>query len=167
MASFKISNGGPDREPIIDAIHRLYLGIDANDLELFTSGFTEDAEVDLSNVNMGGQPMTTLKGLQEDLVPKIFNFLGPFGTSHATTTIRVDKQSADLAVVTYLIVAQHWKPSDTVHPVLPIYYTMSNRYASTVVRINGDVWKVKKTVAESLWALGDPTVMGGLDLLAE
>ncbi|KAF9871952.1 hypothetical protein CkaCkLH20_10584 [Colletotrichum karsti] len=166
MASFKISNGGSDQEPIIDAILRLYLGIDTNNLDLFTSGFTEDAEIDLSNVSMGGQPMTKLQGLREDIVPKVLNFLGPFGTSHSVTNFRVDKQSPDLAVVTYIIVAQHWRPDDASKPVLPIHYTMSNRYTSTVVRVDGDLWKVKKTVAESLWALGDAAVLGRLDLLA-
>ncbi|KAH6955749.1 hypothetical protein BKA56DRAFT_434034, partial [Ilyonectria sp. MPI-CAGE-AT-0026] len=148
-----------EREAIIDSLLRLYAGLDSNDHDLFTSAFTNNIEIDLTKVHMGGQPMTTMKGLHENVVPKVLHFLGPFGTSHALSNFRVIKESPDTASVEFTIVAQHWRPGDASEPILPIYYTMSNKYAAKVVRMEGDLWKVQHMQGWSLWALGDPTLL--------
>lgn len=146
------------REAILDAITRVLVALDRNDVELFNSAWAgDDVFVQIGT----GDDKKVLPNLA--LIRKVvFDRVGPMDTTHSYTSPRVDVQDgADTAVLTATSLAQHCPPGRGKEPDGP-KYLVGGEYTANLIRDSADgVWKIKKWTLEIRWTQGDASILDG------
>ncbi|CAK7243192.1 MAG: hypothetical protein STHCBS139747_004703 [Sporothrix thermara] len=151
-----IISGLTTREAILDAMNRVLLAVDTNDLDLFNSAWAgEDV---LAHVGFE-EDTKVLPGLS--LIQKrVFERPAALDTTHSYAAPRVHvEEGADTAYLTAVFMAQHCPGGRGKEPDGPKYLVGGN-YMVDLVKVPADgVWKIKKLVVKMIWAQGDPSVM--------
>jgi hypothetical protein len=137
---------------IIDALHRFAAGQDLKDWELFTSAFSEDAELDfVQPAKRLGQTIDVFRG-RDFIVQAVSSTLSRLDTTHTVSNMRVDL-NGDSARLFALVEAQHLRAEDHSHRLL-----LKNFYWLQLRR-SDDAWRISKMRIENAWLTGDPTVL--------
>jgi hypothetical protein len=142
------------REAIADALYRAAIASDHHDSALFDSAwFGEDVSMEIHDDNK-----RVLQGLS--LIRKIvFDRVGPMDTTHNISMVRVHHQDgADTACLTATSTAQH-ASSGTGRDPNGTKYTVGGEYSVDLVKVERDVWKIKKLILNVIWTSGDASLM--------
>ena len=142
------------REAIIDAVNRAFIGCDRYDKTIFNSAWAgEDVVFEIHD-----NEERVFNGLSS-IHKYIFERVGPMDTTHNASAIRVDVQDgAKAAHVTATALAQHCPPGTGRDPN-GRKYTVGGQYFLDIVKDEADEWKIKKWVLNVIWSQGDPSVM--------
>jgi len=142
------------REAIADALHRVLLGIDSNNQDLFSSACSKTSSM---TVIAGGYTISGWTAIN-DFFLRIFALV----TTHITSNIRIElKDGADTASMNAHALAYHVKPEDALN-VEDTSYTASCLYFLDLVRDGGDgLWKIERWEIKTLWTTGDIGVLHG------
>lgn len=146
------------REAIIDAVSRMFHGFDFNDLELLNSAFLPDDEEVVFEVNNTESFVAT--GMTE-IRTHFFNRVAPMDTTHVFGSERVHIAD-DAKTAKFLAVgnAQHCPPGRGKEADGP-KYLVGGKYSADLELGADGLWKIRKFVADVLWAHGDVSVMAG------
>lgn len=137
-----------DREAITDCIHRLMLGIDTNDAELFDSSLAQDAQWELH--------IKTLDGLEE-IHEKFYQGVTELDTTHYVTNIRIQvTNGGSEAEVSTLYEAHHYRAGRGIIPGAARYSTGGVYF----IRLGKDdaahgAWRIKYMKMKPIWTEGD------------
>lgn len=145
-----------DRGMVIDALHRFAAGQDLKDWSLFTSAFTEDAELDfLQPAKRLGQTIDVFRG-RDLIVQSVSTTLARLHTTHTVSNPRVELRG-DEARMFALVEAQHLRADDhSRHLLLKNFYWLQ-------LRRSEDAWRIANIRIENVWLTGDPAVLFGAD----
>lgn len=133
-----------------DALLRVVLGIDTNDLDLFKSGFFD---YDNSIFEMNGNAMVGLDAINKGM----FANVGPLETTHFITNTRVVEEETDTATITCSALANHFRPGEGLQPDSQKLLSGS-LYRVDVAKKDG-LWKVKKWSMKLIWIEGDSSIV--------
>ncbi|KAK0612424.1 hypothetical protein B0T17DRAFT_475183, partial [Bombardia bombarda] len=140
------------RESIADAIYRIVNGLDSNDLDLFVSGWTEDAVFDINGIESKG-----LLALKENL----FGSISKLDTTHFVTNMRISiSEGGETADLTANALSQHFRRGEGMKGGKGWLAGVLYRVEVVKVAGVGEEWKVRDLKVVTLWAEGDVTVMG-------
>lgn len=127
-----------DRMEIIETQTRYATGVDMRDRDLYRSCFTDEIELDMSEMGMGAPE----KMPADVWVEQVMNVVSAFqSTQHIITnhTIQID---GDRASCIAYVQAQHYNPEHL--------YTVGGYYSNTLVRTPVG-WKISKLKLTPLW----------------
>jgi len=141
-----------DRLMVVDALHRFAAGQDLKDWDLFSSAFTDDAELDfVQPAKRLGQTIDVFCG--RDLIREtVSSTLSRLHTTHTVSNARVELDG-DEARMLALVEAQHLRADDHKHHLL-----LKNFYWLQLRR-SGDAWQIATMRIENVWLTGDPAVL--------
>jgi hypothetical protein len=143
-----------DRYEVIDALHRVAIGLDTKDLTLLASAFTADAIADFTPAaKKVGMEFPVLTG-RDAIVSALSQFLSNYKTSHTVGNARAQVKG-DTASLYALVETQHVPLSDRSR-----HFLFKNQYTTDLVR-DGDLWLIKHLHIENLWTDGDLKVITG------
>ncbi|KAK3690573.1 hypothetical protein B0T22DRAFT_463896 [Podospora appendiculata] len=138
-----------DREAITDCIHRLILGLDTNDSELFDSALAEDAKWELH--------IKTLQNRQEIHEQSYDTDIVKLDTTHYVTNIRIHMaDSGSEASVSTMYEAHHYRGGRGTIPGAARYST-GGVYFLRLVRDADDAggWRINYMKMKPIWTEGD------------
>jgi hypothetical protein len=144
--------GLTEREAIADAMYRVIIGFDKNDVPMFNSAFADN---DVVLVFRG----TKIKGV-DCIKAQLLDFVGPMVTTHMISNVRVDlKEGAKTASLTAFALAQHCPPGRGEEMDGPKYLAASEYFIDVLKDETDGIWKIKKWTAKLIWTQGDASVM--------
>ncbi|KAJ5180802.1 hypothetical protein N7492_004012 [Penicillium capsulatum] len=144
------------REAVMDAVSRMFNGIDGNDLGMFNSALRPEDTDTIFEVRGASNLVAT--GAQE-IRTWIFDRVGPMDTTHALSHARVQiSDDARTARVTASGMAQHCPPGRGLEPRGPKYMA-GGKYSGELELGDDGLWKIRKFVVEVVWGDGDESVM--------
>jgi hypothetical protein len=145
-----------DRAMIVDALHRFAAGQDLKDWSLFTSAFTENAELDfVQPAKRLGQTIDVFRG-RDLIVQTVSGTLSRLHTTHTVSNPRVEL-NGDEARMFALVEAQHLRADDhSRHLLLKNFYWLHLRQTK-------DAWRIANMRIENVWLTGDPAVLFGAE----
>ncbi|KAK3319473.1 hypothetical protein B0T19DRAFT_432527 [Cercophora scortea] len=138
-----------DREAITDCIHRLILGLDTNDSELFDSALAEDAKWELHIKTLQNRKEIHEQSYDTDIVK--------LDTTHYVTNIRIHMaDSGSEASVSTMYEAHHYRGGRGTIPGAARYST-GGLYFLRLVRDADDagVWRINYMKMKPIWTEGD------------
>lgn len=142
------------REAITDAMYRVIIGLDTNNLELFDSGWVANGAD--ASFEMNGNVVASLDAIHDNM----FKVIGPLDTTHFINNVRVEyKDGADTAYLTASALAQHFGAGEGLAPEAKRLLSGS-MYFIDLVKDEGDgLWKVKKWAMKLIWKEGDMNIV--------
>lgn len=158
MASPYLLSGLTTREAIVDAMTRVLVALDRNDVGLFNSAWAGDDVLAQIGVDENKKVLPSLPVIRK----MVFDRVGPMDTTHSFTNPRVDvHEGADTAVLTATSLAQHCAVGRGKEPDGP-KYLVGGEYTVDMIRDSADgAWKIKKWVLKISWAEGDASILDG------
>ena len=156
MAPQHALKGLTTREAIADSLYRGVQGIDTNDLPLFLSACIplKDFTFTMDGAEMRGE---------EDIMDKIFNFVGPMDTTHTISNIRIDVDGDDAteASMTAYAVAQHYRKGDGPDPSAERLMAGAMYDVALIKDKTDGLWKMTNWGLKLIWRDGNGEVMSG------
>lgn len=135
-----------DREAITDCIHRLMLGMDTNDSELFDSALAEDAKWELHIKTLNSRKEIHEQCYDSDIVK--------LDTTHYVTNIRIHiADGGSEASVSTLYEAHHYRSGRGTVPGAARYSTGGVYFVKLAIR-DGQ-WKIIFMKMKPIWTEGD------------
>ncbi|KAH6649342.1 hypothetical protein F5144DRAFT_552682 [Chaetomium tenue] len=143
-----------ERDAIADALYRVAIGCDRNDVQLFNSGWAgEDVSFEIHRDDE--TVVSNLSVIREN----ILKIVGPMDTTHNVTMVRVNlKDGADTATLTAMSTAHHSAAGMGRNPTGPKYIA-GGEYLADLTKDGSGVWRIKKLVLRVIWTKGDPSVV--------
>lgn len=143
----------PQREAIVDALHRATIGIDTNDVALFDSAWINK---DDAIFEMNG---TATQGL-DAIHSSIFARIGPMDTTHFTSNFRINAQEgADTASFSAYALNQHYREGEGMVPDAKRLLAGSMYWVDVTKEANTGLWKMKKWSLKLIWVEGDLSIV--------
>ena len=143
--------GLTDREACTDAVYRVLLGLDHNDVSIFESAFEGE---DVLLIFRGDE----IKGLST-IKTMFLDHVGPMATTHMLSNVRVDiKEGEKSASLSANGMAQHCPPGRGTEEDGPKYTTASEYFVDLVKNEDGH-WKIKTWKMDVIWTQGDQSTM--------
>lgn len=132
------------RDAVADAVHRVLLGCDTNNRELFESAITENGAFILDDHTIQGH---------EDLMSQVFDRVAKLETTHTLTNTRINIDGSK-AILTATVLAQHYRGGTD-------HWLVGGLYLVNLVREDTDVelWKIETWKIQRIWGNGDPSVV--------
>ncbi len=127
-----------DRTEIIETQTRYATGVDRRDRELYRSCFTDEIELDMSEMGMGDPARIPADVWAEQVMTLVSAFKS---TQHIITNHTITLEG-DKANCTAYLQAQHYNPEHM--------YTVGGYYSNTLVR-TPEGWKISKLKLTPLW----------------
>ncbi|KAL1888030.1 hypothetical protein Sste5346_009827 [Sporothrix stenoceras] len=158
MASSYFLSGLTTRESILDAMTRVLVALDQNDVGLFNSAWAGEDILAQIGVDENKKVLPNLSVVRK----VVFDRIGPMDTTHSFTTPRVHvEEGADTAVLTAVSLAQHCPVGRGKEPDGP-KYLVGGEYTVDMVKDAADgQWKIKKWILKINWAQGDNSILDG------
>lgn len=127
-----------DRMEIIETQTRYATGVDMRDRDLYRSCFTDEIELDMSEMGMGAPAR-----MPADVwVEQVMNVVSAFQSTQHIITNHAIQIDGDQASCTAYVQAQHYNPEHL--------YTVGGYYSNTLVRTPVG-WKIAKLKLTPLW----------------
>lgn len=150
------------RDEIVDALYRAVLGLDLNDLSLFTSAFSPDASTTFSMTFPNGQNVTHAS--VATIIQEIFEGIGPLDTTHFLTNVRVHGPTAGAggarARVSSSALAQHFRPREGGNVSLEGRTNlMSGSLYDVELKEEDGLWRITNWAMRVIWLEGDMGVL--------
>ena len=143
-----------ERDAIADALYRVAIGCDRNDVQLFNSGWAGE-DVSFKIHRDDETVMSSLAVIREN----ILDIVGPMDTTHNVTMVRVNlRDGADTATMTAMSTAYHSPAGMGRDPTGPEYIA-GGEYLANLIKDGSGVWRIKKLVLRVIWTQGDPSVV--------
>jgi len=127
-----------DRMDIIDIHTRYATGVDRRDRELYRSCFTDEIELDMSDMGMGGPGRISA----DVWVEQAISLVSAFESTQHIITNHVISIEGNRATCTSYLQAQHYNPQSM--------YTVGGFYTNTLVR-TPEGWKISKLKLTPVW----------------
>lgn len=139
------------RDAVTDAVYRVILAFDTNNVDLLKSSIAEDAILVLNG--------NTMHGLQT-IIHGIFAKVSELDTTHSLTNIRVNIDGAK-ATLTGTVLAQHYRGGTGSDPKAERYLAGAFYMVDLVKEEGGhaELWKVTKWQVQRAWCEGDASIV--------
>jgi len=154
MSRPHIFSGLTEREAIADALYRVLIGLDHNDIPMFDSAFAGDGD-DAIFIFRGKE----IKG-RDNIKTEIIGWVGPMVTTHTISNARIDiKEGGKTAAFNSYVLAQHCPVGRGEDNYGPKWLACAEYFVDLVKDDSDGSWKIKKWLINVIWSQGDFSVM--------
>ena len=145
--------GLTDREAVLDAVLRLFEGMDNGKPDLIRSAFTTNAILDTSPLSMEGRPFPKLDG-QEDIVSGLLAGMEQLDCCHHVSNFRCQLE-ADTAAFSVSTLVKQFAKGEADDPRNTNSITGGTRSRGTAIRAEDGMWRIRDMTISRQWAEGD------------
>ncbi|KAL4802582.1 hypothetical protein BDV18DRAFT_163984 [Aspergillus unguis] len=144
------------REAITDTLNRCLHGLDTNDIDLFTSAFTQTATMKLNEYTSEG-----IQAIKADC----FDRIAKLDTTHHVTNIRIAIDTPETkAAATASVIAHHFRSGEGMEPDKRGLLTGAFYYVDFVRGEDGSeygdgMWRIERFLMQTSWREGDMRVL--------
>ncbi|KAJ9143459.1 hypothetical protein NKR23_g6521 [Pleurostoma richardsiae] len=140
------------RDAVADAIYRVVLGLDTNDLALFESALTEDAIFKINDYTMEGLP--AIRSGCYDNIAKL-------DTTHFISNVRVNiAEGGSTASLSASALAQHYRAGTGNEGNAARLLAGALYLVDLVKEEPAGLWKIKSWKMRTNWMEGDKSLVG-------
>lgn len=152
MAYPVVLNQLSPREAVADAIYRITLGFDTNDIDLFKSAVDDKIIFDRD-----GRLVEGLDAVMQNIFVPIANLQ----THHSISSVRTDfEDGTNVAHAIAYMIAQHYREGEAMDPSKKGLMGGTMNHFDLALDGKTGLWKITKCTMNIKWMEGDASIVG-------